>query len=128
MTLRRLRTLTGLALLLSCAVPAWPQQTAPPDPAEQDTDLSDVIRAWRNRPPRGEPQPGEGTILIAPIIGSNPSAGFFVGVAGQITRFRGDPSTTRITSGIASLTLSTRKQVIFNGRFDSFSEGNVWLI
>ena len=42
--------------------------------------------------------------------------------------FRGDPSTTRITSGIASLTISSQKQVVFNVRFDSFSDGNRWLI
>ena len=67
-------------------------------------------------------------IVAAPIIGSNPSAGFTMGVAAQVAVFRGPPSTTRISSGIASLAISTKKQILFNARFDSFSDGNRWFI
>ena len=67
-------------------------------------------------------------IVAAPIIGSNPSSGFLFGAAAQVAVFRGDPSTTRITSGIASLSFSTKKHVLFNVRFDSFSDGNQWFV
>src|SRR6185295_15024637 len=73
-------------------------------------------------------EPRQRMIVAAPIIGSNPSSGFIFGAAAQVAIFRGDPSTTRITSGIASLSFSTKKQVLFNVRFDSFSDGNQWLV
>jgi outer membrane protein assembly factor BamA len=118
----------SLVLLLIPAATLAAQQTNTPVPPEQETDLGDVIRVWRKRGPAAEQQPGEKTIVAAPIIGSNPSAGFLIGAAGQMTFFQGDPTTTRITSGIASLTISTKKQLVFNVRFDSFSEGNRWFI
>src|SRR5262245_17505557 len=123
----RLITLLG-ALFLGSASMLSAQQTAAAGGPGQETDLPDVIRAWRHKEPPPEKQPGEKAIIIAPVIGSNPSAGFFIGAAGQMTMFRGDPSTTRSTSGIASLTISSKKQVVFNVRLDSFSDGNRWLI
>jgi outer membrane protein assembly factor BamA len=103
------------------------QQPAASAPAEE-TDLPDLIRAWRHKDPPPEKQPGQRTIVAAPVVGSNPSAGSFLGAAAQVTVFRGDPSTTRITSGIASLTVSSKEQVVFNVRFGSFSDGNRWFI
>jgi outer membrane protein assembly factor BamA len=104
------------------------QQTTPPVPPDQETDLGDAFRAWRKKPPPPPIEPGKKMIIAAPVIGSNPSAGFIVGAAGQMAFFRGDPSTTRISAGTASLTISTKEQLVFNVRFDSFSEGNRWLI
>jgi len=118
-----------LGVLLLFSAPAIHAQQ--PEPAAQpasEVDLPDLIRAWRHKPPPPEKDPRQPTIVAAPVIGSNPSSGFIIGGAGQMTLFRGDPATTRITSGIASLTVSTKKQVVFNVRFDSFSDGNRWLI
>ena len=123
----RLIFLTVALLLLPEAV-LFAQQSESPVPPEQETDLPDVIRAWRQKPPKPEPQPGEKMIVAAPVIGTNPSAGFIIGAAGQMAFFQGDPSTTRITAGIASLTISSKKQVVLNVRFDSFSDGNRWFV
>ncbi|HEX7137873.1 MAG TPA: hypothetical protein VF219_08510, partial [Vicinamibacterales bacterium] len=103
-------------------------QTPPPEAADQETDVSDLIRAWRHKTPAPPPQPGQLMIVAAPIIGSNPSAGFLVGGAAQMAVYRGDPATTRISSGIASLTISTKNQISFNVRFDTFSEDDHWLV
>jgi hypothetical protein len=116
------------ALLLCPAVAFAVQQAGAPVPPEQETDLGDAYRAWRKKPPPPATQPGKKMIIAAPVIGSNPSAGFIFGVAGQMALYRGDPSTTRISSGAASLTISTKDQIVFNVRFSSFSEGNRWLI
>jgi hypothetical protein len=116
-----------VALLLFPASALSAQQSEPPAP-EQETDLQDIFRAWRHKGPPPPPEPGRKMIVAAPVIGSNPSAGFVIGVAGQMAFFRGDPSTTRISSGTASFTISTKKQIVFNARFHSFSEGNRWLI
>jgi outer membrane protein assembly factor BamA len=99
-----------------------------PVPPDQETDLRDIIRVWRKKPPQPATQAGDKMIVAAPVIGSNPSAGFVIGVAGQMAFFRGDPSTTRISSGIASLTISTKEHLVFNVRFNSFSNGNRWFI
>ena len=104
------------------------QQTTSPVRPDQETDLREVYRAWRKKPPPPPAQQGKKMIIATPVIGSNPSAGFVFGAAGQMAFFRGDPSTTRISSGTASLTISTKSQIVFNVRFHSFSEGNRWFI
>jgi len=115
-------------LLLVPATALMAQQPTHPVTPDQETDLGDIVRAWRKKPPSPPAQPGKKMIIAAPVIGSNPSAGFVMGAAGQMAFFRGDPSTTRISSGTASLTISTKDQIVFNVRFHSFSEGNRWLI
>jgi hypothetical protein len=85
-------------LLLFPAAALATQQTSAPLPPEQETDLVDIYRAWRKKPPPST-QPREKMIIAAPIVGSNPSAGFVFGAAGQMAFYRGDPSTTRISSG-----------------------------
>jgi len=112
-------------LLIPATVAAQAQQLVTPD---GEMDLPDLMRAWRNKGPAPPSEPRQRMIVAAPIIGSNPSSGFIFGAAAQVAIFRGDPSTTRITSGIASLSFSTKKQVLFNVRFDSFSDGNQWLV
>jgi hypothetical protein len=67
-------------------------------------------------------------IVAAPIIGSNPSAGFTMGVAAHVAVFRAPRRRPGSQSGIASLAISTKKQILFNARFDSFSDGNRWFI
>ena len=125
---RVIRLVAVLAGVFLLPVPALcgPQAGSAPEPEE--TDLPDLIRAWRHKEPPPEKPVGQRSIIATPVIGSNPSSGFVFGAAGQVTLFRGDPSTTRITFGIASLTVSTKKQVSFNLRFDSFSNENRWFI
>src|SRR4030095_768573 len=123
----RLIVMCAVLFLFPAAALAVQQTNPPPVPPEQETDLGDVVRAWRKKPPPAT-HPQKRMIIAAPVIGSTPSAGFVFGVAGQMAFYRGDPSTTRISSGTASLTISTKDQVVFNVRFQSFSEGNRWLI
>jgi outer membrane protein assembly factor BamA len=129
MSLQSLRpiAMSLLVLVLTAARPAaQTQELVPPD---EETDIGDVIRAWRHKEaPPPSIAAGDRMIVAAPIIGSNPTAGFLLGVAAQMAVYRGDPSTTRISSGIASLSISSKKQVLFNVRFDSYSDGNRWLV
>ena len=126
---RTFRFITLVAALLLFPAPALrAQQASQSTSADEETDLPELIRAWRNKPPPPAKEPGHMAFIVAPVIGSNPSAGFQIGAAGQMTMFRGDPATTSITSGIASLTISSKKQIVFNVRFDSFSDGNRWLL
>ena len=115
----------AVSILLIQATTLAAQHFVTPD---EQTDVPDLIRAWRHKGPAPPSEPGQKMIVAAPIIGSNPSSGFLFGAAAQMALFRGDPSTTRITSGIASLSISTKKHVLFNVRFDSYSDGNRWLV
>ena len=45
-------------------------------------DLSDVIRSALHKPPKDKPA-SAGSLLLLPIIGSNPATGFMLGVGGQ---------------------------------------------
>ena len=129
MTSQAVRTAFITCVALFLLLPSLAaQQKIPPVPPDQETDLPDIIRAWRHKPPLPATQPGQKMIVAAPVIGSNPSAGFLIGVAGQMAFFRGDPGTTRISSGTASLTISTKSHMVANVRFDTFSEGNRWFI
>ncbi len=123
-----MRSISIAFFLLLIPTATFAAQTEQPLLPDQETDVTDLIRAWRHKEPPPANQPRQKMIVAAPIIGSNPSAGFLLGIAAQMAVFRGDPSTTRITSGIASLSVSTKKQILFNVRFDSYSDGNRWFI
>jgi outer membrane protein assembly factor BamA len=122
---RRIAIFLAMLLVPAATLAAQGQPLVTPD---GETDVPDLIRAWRKKGPAPPSEPGQRMIVAAPIIGSNPSSGFFFGAAAQMALFRGDPTTARVTSGIASLSISTKKHVLFNVRFDSFSDGNRWLV
>src|SRR5262245_2989226 len=98
--MRRAVTMLLLILMPAAHLAAQAEQTSMSD---DETDVSDVLRAWRHKEPKVDRDPREKMFVAAPIIGSNPSAGFLLGAAAQMAFFRGDPSTTRLSSGIASL-------------------------
>ncbi|HET9362397.1 MAG TPA: BamA/TamA family outer membrane protein [Vicinamibacterales bacterium] len=112
-------------------------QSAPPDapqarepgPQEETIDIFDVWRQVRNK----EPDPPEEAadyrkpmVALAPVIGVKPSAGVSFGVAGNIAFYRGDPSTTRISSVVTSATFSTEKQTSIKERFTLFTRDDRW--
>ncbi len=100
----------------------------PVEQGTQEFDVGDLLRALRHKEPPTESQPKKKMIVAAPIIGSNPTAGFLIGAAAQMAFYRGAPETTRISSGIASLTISSKKQVSLNVRFGSFSNLDRWFV
>jgi hypothetical protein len=98
----------------------------------EETDLGDVWRKVRGKPPSPTQPSNEEArrpmITWAPTIGANPSSGLTFGAAAQLAIFLGDPATTRISSGIASVAFSTKKQGLLNVRFGAFSNENRWLV
>jgi outer membrane protein assembly factor BamA len=94
----------------------------------QQVDVRDVWREFRNKPP--EPSPIEEgvshlSVAIVPILGSNPTSGVTFGAGGQIA-FKGDEGD--ISSGITSLTFSTRGYVSLIGRYRVLVGSGRWLI
>jgi len=119
----KLRLAVAAALLLApCS--ALAQDTAP------QVDLLDLWRMIRNKPAQVKPEgePAGRMIAVMPIIGRNPTSGLTFGVAGQVAFVAGDPKTTRISSAVASLSFSTKNEILLNVRFDAYTSESEWLI
>ncbi len=128
------------ALLLSA--PAARAQAPPaPDTEKQlasssNAEAFDLIDLWRKiRHKELTPEetaaaadPKARMRAIAPVIGYKPSTGVVFGVAGNMARFFGDPTTTHISSSVASLTFSSEKQTSLNIRFSVFRPDDRWTI
>jgi outer membrane protein assembly factor BamA len=54
---------------------------------------------------------------FAPVIGYKPSSGAQFGAAGNVALYLGNPETTHISSAVASVTISTKKQLSATARF-----------
>ncbi len=73
------------------------------------TDVPELIRKWRNKPPKTAKEQS-GSLLLVPIIGSNPANGFMLGVGGQYAFRTKGSKLYSIFSGSAQVT--TKKQFL----------------
>ena len=71
------------------------------------TDLPDIISSWLNKEPKAKTD-GEGSLLLLPIIGSNPATGFMVGVGGQYAFKMPESSHYSLISGSIQFTTKRR--------------------
>jgi hypothetical protein len=106
----------------------WPSaifsQDATPLPADStcvQQDISDVIRHALNKPPKVK-SAQEGSLILLPIVGSNPSTGFMVGIGGQYA-FR-MPESTRYSLISGSVQYTTKNQFIFMLKNTVFSKSD----
>jgi hypothetical protein len=113
---------------------AAPHPTGVPGPPDSTIavptrDIADVIRSLRHKPTKAEPQDSTHLMIAAaPVVAYNPASGVGIGAAGNVAFHKGPPETTRISSVVASLTVTSKKQLLFNGKFDVSSAGNEWLL
>ncbi|MGE5199260.1 MAG: hypothetical protein ACM3H9_06440 [Rhodospirillaceae bacterium] len=103
------------------------------DPAHgaEEFDLFDLWRKIRHKDLTPEQEaaaanPERRMFAFAPVIGYKPSSGAMIGVAGNVAGYRGDPATTQISSTVASLTFSTKKQTSVTARFGVFGPDDGW--
>ncbi len=73
-------------------------------------DLSDVIRSAMHKPPKVKTEESS-SLLVIPIIGSNPATGFVFGVGGQYAFKMPEATLYSMISGSAQV--STKNQYIF---------------
>ncbi|MBK7650888.1 MAG: BamA/TamA family outer membrane protein [Flammeovirgaceae bacterium] len=91
------------------------------DTCEQK-ELGDVIRAAWHLPAKVKKE-STGSLLLLPIIGSNPAIGFMVGVGGQYAfKMYGDQTLYSAISGSAQYT--TKNQVLFLMKNNIYSKNN----
>ena len=91
-------------------------------PAPPTVDVFDLWRQIRHKesPPAGAWDYRKPMIAFAPVIGAKPSSGLLLGAAGNVAFYRGDPATTHISSAVASVTFSTKKQTAITHRLTTF--------
>ena len=106
------------------AAPALAQTTDP-----ELVDVFDLVRKLRKKDTAAPAEPWDyrkPMIAFAPVIGAKPSSGALFGAAGNVAFYRGDPATTQISSLVASVTFSTKKQTAISNRFTMFGPSNRW--
>ncbi len=90
-------------------------------------DVSDLVRKLRHKEaPTTAFDPRARMQAIAPVIGAKPSSGVIIGVAGNVAFFRGDPATTHISSSVASITVTSKKQAGVSARTTMFGKDDRW--
>ena len=94
----------AFSLLIPCLASGQEALTGTSDTTCVQKELGDIIRAARNKPAKASAE-NAGSLLLLPIIGSNPATGFMIGVGGQYAFKRpGDETLFSLLSGSAQLT------------------------
>ena len=65
-------------------------------------------------------------VAAVPVIGSSPSSGFSIGLAGTLGILLGDPADTTISTATGSLWVTTKKQLIVQLNGTVMIPGNAW--
>jgi hypothetical protein len=84
-------------------------------------DLPEVIRHALHKPPKNK-SAESGSLLLLPIIGSNPAIGFMVGVGGQYA-FK-MPGSSLYSNFAGSVQLTTKSQLIIMLKNNLYTKGN----
>jgi hypothetical protein len=119
---RTLHTIT-LCVLVSFSVCAQEELTGTSDTTCVQKELGDVLRAALNRPPSKPDTSGGGSILLLPIIGSNPATGFMIGVGGQYA-FKLGKEDTRYSMLSGSLQFTSKNQKLFLLKNNIYTKNN----
>ncbi len=106
---------TLLALL---AVQVYAQETESKSMTKEEKKAAK--KAKKNEPPKK----GSTYLTVLPVLSSNPSFGFMYGAAISASTYRGDPSTTNISTGMLSVTLTTQNQTLIVFKSTMYGEEN----
>jgi surface antigen Omp85-like protein len=127
-----------LSLVLLAAIPAASHAQEQPAPAstifQPTLDVGDLwhdVRHHDSRLGEGELKPARASehfFVVAPTIASKPSTGLTAGVNSNLAFFRGDPSSTRISTISGGFRVSQKKQVLSGVRLSMFTDEDRWYI
>ncbi len=95
--------------------------SVPSDSLCPDRDISDLIRGALNKPPKNKAV-GASSLMLMPIIGSNPATGFMFGVGGQYAFTISEQSNYSLISG--SLQYTTKNQFLFLLKNNIYTDNN----
>jgi hypothetical protein len=96
-----------LALLLFFSFFQLQAQEAPfQDTSCVQKDLPQIIREARNKPPKAK-ESGAGSLILVPIVGSNPATGFMLGIGGQYAfKMKGSDQFSLLSGSVQATTKS----------------------
>lgn len=98
-------------------------QEVPSDTLCLQRDLGDVIRKALHKPQKTTPD-NKSSLLLVPIIGSNPATGFMFGFGGQYA-FR-MPESKHYSMIMGSLSVTTKSQFVFQVKNNIYSKKEKW--
>jgi outer membrane protein assembly factor BamA len=96
-----------------------------------EVDIFQILRKWMGKPPKqisNVPEEGVKNLSLLPIVGYSPANGFVIGGAVSVTEYHGNPKNTRLSSALLNVSLTTKKQVLLNLRYDYFTSENKWYL
>ncbi len=97
-------------LLMPCLSTAQDSLSVQSDSLCPERDIADVIRDALKKPPKVKPE-NAGSLMLLPIIGSNPATGFMFGIGGQYAFKIPEQSKYSLISG--SIQYTTMNQFLF---------------
>jgi len=111
-------------LLLIGLLTPWASLAQDSTAVQKDTtciqrDLSDLIRSAMNKPPKVKEE-NSGSLLLVPIIGSNPATGFMFGVGGQYAFKMPESKLYSLISG--SVQATSKDQYLFMVKNNIYSK------
>ena len=92
-------------------------------------DIFDIVRELRHKPPPPPPAPEEykkRMVAAAPVVAYAPTSGVGIGLAGNVAFYRGYPADTRISSLVASVTATSKEQLLVNAKLNTSALRNRW--
>lgn len=116
-----------ICIFVAMIVPAklWSQ-----DSTSSDIDLRDKLREWFHKTPQKKEnslQQGKLYKAFLPIIGYTPAYGFLIGTGISANMLLGDPQTTKISTALANINVTTKEQVVINLRTSIVTNNNNWV-
>ncbi len=96
-------------------------------PPGQEIDIFDMIRKWMKKPakPIDTSALTKRNLSILPVIGYSPANGAVLGAAISVTKYMGDPKTTKLTAALINVSVTSKSQVILQLRYDLYT-AHVW--
>jgi hypothetical protein len=89
------------------------------------TDVNQIIgRILKSKP---KPDNKKSGLALLPALGYNPSMGFIIGANISASLYAGDPKTTRLSTGIATVQFTTKGIINFQLRHNIFTNGDDWI-
>lgn len=103
--------------LISIAVFAFGQEKTKEDKKEEK-------KAAKVAKKNKTPEKGDIYFSPVPVIGANPAFGFIYGAGSATSWYMGDPETTKLSSALFGLALTTKSQTILTLKSTMYSENN----
>jgi outer membrane protein assembly factor BamA len=115
-------TFTVLAMYCPAILRAQDNATPSDTTGCEQRDLPDILRATFHKPPKLVTEES-GSVLLIPIIGSNPATGFMLGVGGQYA-FKLTGEDTRYSMLSGSVQFTSKSQKLFLLKNNIYTKNN----